>query len=87
MCFVLAGIAAYNYHKAMCAREEREAEEAALATEMVIMGNKSGLANGVGGVGGVSTNGGAANGGYVPMVTMRKFGSSTPRLATRPIEP
>jgi solute carrier family 35 protein C2 len=87
MCFVLAGIAAYNYHKAMCAREEREAEEVALATEMVIMGNKSGLANGVGGVGGVSTNGGAANGGYVPMVTMRKFGSSTPRLATRPIEP
>ena len=87
MCFVLAGIAAYNYHKAMCAREEREAEEAALATEMVIMGNKSGLANGVGGVGGVSTNGDGANGGYVPMVTMRKFGSSTPRLATRPIEP
>ena len=28
MCFVLAGIAAYNYHKVLCAREEREAEEA-----------------------------------------------------------
>ena len=88
MCFVLAGIAAYNYHKVLCAREEREAEEAALATEMVVMGGgTAGAVNGVGVVGGVAANGaaanGAANGEYVPTVTMRKFGSSTPRLPTR----
>lgn len=86
MCFVLAGIAAYNYHKVLCAREEREAEEAALATEMVVMGGggTAGAADtaGVGSVGGVSANG-ATNGEYVPTVTMRKFGSSTPRLPTR----
>lgn len=86
MCFVLAGIAAYNYHKVLCAREEREAEEAALATEMVVMGGggTAGAADtaGVGVVGGVSANG-ATNGEYVPTVTMRKFGSSTPRLPTR----
>ena len=86
MCFVLAGIAAYNYHKVLCAREEREAEEAALATEMVVMGggDTAGAADtaGVGSVGVVSANG-AANGEYVPTVTMRKFGSSTPRLPTR----
>ena len=86
MCFVLAGIAAYNYHKVLCAREEREAEEAALATEMVVMGggDTAGAADtaGVGSVGGVSANG-TTNGEYVPTVTMRKFGSSTPRLPTR----
>ena len=87
MCFVLAGIAAYNYHKVLCAREEREAEEAALATEMIVMGGgTAGASDGVGSVGGsvggVSANG-VTNGEYVPTVTMRKFGSSTPRLPTR----
>ena len=84
MCFVLAGIAAYNYHKVLCAREEREAEEAALATEMIVMGGggTAGASDDVGSVGGVSANG-VTNGEYVPTVTMRKFGSSTPRLPTR----
>jgi len=55
---------------------------------MVVMGGgTAGAVNGVGVVGGVAANGaaanGAANGEYVPTVTMRKFGSSTPRLPTR----
>ena len=69
----------------MCAREEREAEEAALATEMIVMGGggtAGAASDGVGSVGGVSANG-VTNGEYVPTVTMRKFGSSTPRLPTR----
>ena len=84
LCFVLAGIAAYNYHRC-CARGRAGGGGGGAGDGEIVMGvggTAGAAADGVGSVGGVSANG-VTNGEYVPTVTMRKFGSSTPRLPTR----